>query len=303
MNTESKSFVKVFFAGCLWGTIGLFVKLMENAGSSAAYTSFVRLLFGFLLLVVLTLIFDGAKAFRIGKRTLISCILLGIVSQGLYNILYSRSISLNGMAVASVLLYTAPVFTGIMSALFFKEKLTATKCAALLVNVLGCVLTATGGKISGAGIALTGVLFGVGAGLTYAMIAIFGRIAMQEQSSPFAVATYNLLFGCIFVAIVSHPWTTVSAPLDAHILLIGLLYALIPTAAAYVLYFGGLSNIKQTSKVTVVASVELIVATGIGAFVFKEAVAVGNILGIALVLLSIFLFNIQKPLNKMSRTA
>ena len=50
MNSEYKSFIKIFITGCLWGTIGLFVKLMEEQGSSSSYTSFLRLLFGFILL-------------------------------------------------------------------------------------------------------------------------------------------------------------------------------------------------------------------------------------------------------------
>ena len=82
MDSELKSFIKIFITGCLWGTIGLFVKLMEAQGSSSSYTSFLRLFFGFCLLVLLTLFFEGPKAFLIGRRTLLSCILLGIVSHG-----------------------------------------------------------------------------------------------------------------------------------------------------------------------------------------------------------------------------
>lgn len=47
MKSEFKSFIKIFITGCLWGTIGLFVKLMEAQGSSSSYTSFLRLFFGF----------------------------------------------------------------------------------------------------------------------------------------------------------------------------------------------------------------------------------------------------------------
>lgn len=70
MDSEYKSFIKIFITGCLWGTIGLFVKLMEAQGSSSPYTSFLRLLFGFILLALMTLIIDGPKAFCIGRRTL-----------------------------------------------------------------------------------------------------------------------------------------------------------------------------------------------------------------------------------------
>ena len=293
MNSESKSFISIFISGCLWGTIGLYVKLMESAGSSAQYTSFIRLLFGLFLLTLMTIIFEGPKALLIGKKTLISCILLGTVSSGLYNILYSMSINTNGMAVASVLLYTAPVFTAVSSLILFRENISGAKWLALLVNILGCSLTATGGDLGSTHIVLSGVLIGIGAGFGYGMSAVFGRIAMEEKSSPYAVAAYNMLFGTLFVVLTSHPWATVTDPFNKKILLYGFLYALIPTALAYVFYFKALSKIKQISKVPVIASVELIVATLIGTFVFGETIRAGNITGVVLVLLSILLFSRQ----------
>ena len=298
MDSELKYFIRIFITGCLWGTIGLFVKLMEVQGSSSSYTSFLRLFFGFILLVILTLIFEGPKAFLIGRRTLISCLLLGIVCQGVFNILYSRSISMNGMSVGSVLLYTAPIFTSITSVLLFKEKLDLLKWFALLVNVVGCALTATGGDFSAAALAPLGILIGIGSGFTYALTAVFGRIAMREDSSPFAMAAYNVLFGCLFVALVSRPWQAVENPLNAKLLLSGLLFGLIPTALAYSFYFNGLSGITQTSKVPVVASVELVVATVIGVLAFAENMNAVRITGILLVLLSILLFSRKAALER-----
>ena len=291
MNSEFKSFTKIFITGCLWGTIGLFVKLMEGQGSSASYTSFLRLFFGFLLLAVLTLIIHGPKAFIIGRRTLISCILLGIVCQGIFNILYSTSISMNGMSVGSVLLYSAPIFTSIASLLLFKEKLNYHRWIALFANVIGCALTATGGDFSAEAVAPLGLLIGIGAGFTYGMTAVFGRIAMQEESSPFAVATYNLFFGCIFIALVRSPWQTVESPFAPKLLLYGLLFGLVATTLAYSFYFSGLSRISQTSKIPVVASVELVVATVIGLFAFNENITAIKIVGICLVFVSILLFS------------
>lgn len=291
MDSEFKSFIKIFVTGCLWGTIGLFVKLMEAHGSSSSYTGFVRLLFGSVLVAVLALAFGGLKAFRIGPKTLVSCILMGVVCQGTFNILYSTSISMNGMSVASVLMYTAPVFTSITCMLVFKEKMTGLKWLALLVNVAGCALTATGGNFSAEAIVPAGILFGIGSGFTYAMTAVFGKISMQEDASPFAVAAYNLFFGCIFIALVRRPWRTVEDPFDPGILLIGLLFGLIATALAYSFYFSGLSGITQTSKVPVVASIEPVIATIIGVIAFSESITAVRIIGIILVLFSIFLFS------------
>ena len=198
---------------------------------------------------------------------------------------------MNGMSVGSVLLYTAPVFTSITSMLLFKEKLNCLKWIALLINVTGCTLTATGGSFSAAAIAPIGLIIGVGAGFTYAMTAVFGKIAMQDEASPYAVAAYNLFFGCIFIALVRRPWITAADPFNIRLLVYGLFFGLIATAIAYGLYFSGLSKISQASKVQVVASVELVVATILGLLIFDERITVIKIIGIILVLLSIVLFS------------
>ena len=85
MNSAWKSYGCIFVAGCLWGTNGLFVKLMQGAGSTSAYTGFVRIALSLLILTVITLVKEGPKAFKISKNTLISCALLGLVCQALYN--------------------------------------------------------------------------------------------------------------------------------------------------------------------------------------------------------------------------
>ena len=84
---------------------------------------------------------------------------------------------------------------------------------------------------------------------------------------------------------------TVEKPFQAKLLLCGLLFGFVATALAYSFYFSGLSKIKETSKVPVVASIELVVATIIGVFAFSESMTFVKIIGILLVLLSIFLFN------------
>ena len=123
------------------------------------------------------------------------------------------------------------------------------------------------------------------------MTAVIGSIAMQEKASPYAVAAYNLFFGCLFIALAGRPWRTVEAPLNTKLLLYGFLFGLIATALAYALYFSGLSGIRQTSKVPVVASVELVVATIIGSYAFSEKITVIKGIGILLVLFSILLFS------------
>lgn len=292
MKTEFKSYACIFIAGSLWGTIGLFVKLMEQSGSTSSYTSFLRMGLGLVLLVAITLIKDGPGAFRIGKGTLISCILLGFICQAIYNLAYSNAVNAIGVALSSVLLYTSPIFTSITSFLFFHEKLGQRKLIALFINIIGCALTVTGGSFTGLSFAVSGLLFGIAAGFCYSLAPIFGRLAADE-GSPFAVSTYNFLFATIFLAVFTRPWSDVEDPLNLKLLAIGVGFALIPTALGYIFYFSGLKNITESSKVPVVASIETVVATMIGMVVFHEDLHLGNMIGILCVLGSIAIMNLR----------
>jgi drug/metabolite transporter (DMT)-like permease len=294
MKDLMKSYGCVFVAGSLWGINGLFVKLMQGCGSSSVYTGFVRIALSLLILIVITLVKEGPKAFKISRRTLISCMLLGLVCQGLYNFVYSSAINSLGVSFACVMLYMAPVFASVVSYFLFREKFGPNKYVAIGLNLVGCFLTVTGGHISGMSFAVSGLLFGLASAVCYSLSGIFGRIASGE-SSPYVVATYNFLFGAIFLAIGWHPWTTVANPLEPGILLYGFIYALVPTGIGYIIYFTGVSRIKESSKVPVVASVENVVAVLIGVLVFHEKVELGNLFGVLLVLSSIVIMNVAYP--------
>ena len=79
--------VLIFIAGCLWGSIGLFIRLMSDAGASAATISFLRMALAFVILLVVTVIRSGISAFRVSGRTLFFSAMLGLVCHGVYNVL------------------------------------------------------------------------------------------------------------------------------------------------------------------------------------------------------------------------
>lgn len=293
MNSDFKNYLYVFIAGALWGTVSIFVKSMQMAGSNNFYTSFLRVFIGFLLLSVLALYKEGFKAFKVNRQTLLSCILLGVFTQGFFNLAYSTSINYIGASLGAVLLYTAPLFTTIFSRILFKEKITFFKSLALLVNIFGCALTITGGHFTSITFNTKGVLIGIAAGFFYSLAAIFGRFT-AGQASSLVVTTYNFLFASIFLGLSLRPWHSVSAPLNSKLLFLGIGYAIIPTALAYLIYFTGVQRIKETSKIPIAASIETVSATLVGIFIFHESLGLGNIAGIALVLSSIVIMNIKK---------
>lgn len=292
MTTNGKSYLLILLSGCLWGTIGFFVKLLNEYNLPPGSISFIRMFGAFLIMVPLTLAIEGRHAFKISKKTLIICMLMGLICQAIFNLSYSISVNSVGVSLSSVLLYTAPIYTTIMSNIFFSEKITKVKVVALLLNILGCILTVTGGSISSNNLSFMGILSGLGAGLFYSTAAIFGKFA-TEDSKPLAVCTYNFLFASIFLMIVSKPWKELTLLLSPEVLPISLGYAFFPTVLSYMLYFNGLKTIKESSKVPILASIETVVATFIGFFVFHERIGLINTLGILIVLFSIYIMNIK----------
>lgn len=288
-STSVRGCPLVFLSGVLWGTVGLFVKELEREGSAPELTSLLRVLFAFLIMAVACCVKYGIKALVVDKKTLLACALLGLVCHGLYNIFYSLAVTLAGVSVSAVLLNIAPVFTLLFSALLFGEKLVWSKFLAIALNITGCVLTAANGQFDVRLLSLAGILCGVGAGLCYGLTAIFGRLA-AGKANPFIMSMYSYLFAVLFLALWSHPWRGV-VTLNSGILLWSFLYAMIPTSIAYVLYYQGVQSITESSKVPVIASVEAVVATGIGVALYQEQLGICSILGVALVLVSIVVMN------------
>ncbi len=290
MDSNIRKYALIMLSGILWGTIGLFVKVLDARGSTSEYTTFMRMFFAFLLLFAITLAKEGTASFRIGRNTLISCALLGFVSMSLNNLCYTNAVNRLGMSLAAAILYMAPIFTSIQSKLFFHEKVGRNKLIALAFNVIGCVLAATGGRLSLEGVSVIGLLFGIGAAFAYSTQNIFGRLATDE-ASPFVVATYNFFFAAAFTLVVARPFSTIDDPFDPQLLIWGLLFGLIPTTIAYLLYFAGIQGLTETSKVPVFCSLELVVATVLGAVLFSENLPPASLAGTALILVSIMLMN------------
>ena len=277
----------IFLAGVLWGGIGLFVKELSALGASPDVICTMRMFSAFVIMLAAALAKHGKRVILTDKKALLFCALLGIVSNGLFNISYTASIRINGMGIACVLMYTAPVFTAIASGIIFREKFSGLKFFALVLNIAGCILTVTGGNFSVSALNLTGLLMGLGSGFGYGMAAVFGRLAGSRTDSVIT-SMYSYFFASIFLCAVLRP-DIASVTGDVKILGWGVMYGLIPTALAYMLYYTGIKKIPDTSRVPVIASIEPVTAVLLGLVFYGEKLGAGNFTGVIVVLVSIAL--------------
>ena len=142
---ESKGFILkkaaflIVIAGVLWGGMGIFVRTLSPWGLSSLQITFIRCIVTSVLLILYLIITDR-NALRIKLRDIWIFLGSGILSILFFSVCYSSAIVLSSMPVAAVLLYTAPAMVTVMAAIFFREKLTAQKIAALVAAFAGCVL-------------------------------------------------------------------------------------------------------------------------------------------------------------------
>lgn len=290
---QRKGYFMVLIAGCLWGTNGLFINILHDLGVQSASVAFMRLGISAVLLIPLMFAMGGKKLFKIDKYGLLACLALGLFSQALFNYSYNEAVNNIGVAMAAVLAYTSPIFVCIMSRLFFKEKIGPVKVIALVVNVIGCALTVTGGNFTSVKFSVYGAGAAVLAGFLFALMTIISTTTTSYH--PLTILFYSFVFGAVSLAFIAKPWGAIAQAASLPLLVAAASYGLIATVGSYFIYLRGLAKKLETSKVPVVTSVETVVATCIGIFMYNEALGLVKLIGIGLVLFSIVIMNLVKP--------
>ena len=278
--------ISILAAGILWGMIGLFNRHLLAAGFTPRTIVMVRNFGGLILMTLLFLVMDR-RIFRIRLRHLPIFLGTGVVSVVLFTLCYFSCQAQSSLAVSAILLYTAPAFVMLMSALFFREKITKSKLLALAVAFLGCVAVSgiLGGSLS---VTATGLLFGIGSAFFYALYSIFARLGLRHYQ-PLTVTYYTFVCAGIASLFVDNPQTAVTLLISSPVILIlALGLVTVSTVAPFVLYTKGLSQI-ESSKASILASVEPVAAAVAGILAFGEPLTAGVALGLGCILISVYI--------------
>ena len=286
--TKSKATMCVLLAGALWGCISLFIRHLNAAGLSVLDISCVRMVVGALGMFAVILVVDR-RLLRIRLHDIWMFVGTGVISLTLFNVCYFTCMNISEASIAVVLLYTSPIFVMLMSAIFFKERVTGRKVAALVMTFSGCVLVAgiLGGAIQLSPLALA---MGIASGFFYATYSIFGRVALRRYDT-LTITFYTFLAGAIASLVLGDPVATAAvAAYDPSLLLWFLGLGVFCTILPYLLYTTGLKHL-ETSKAAIFATVEPLVGSLLGIFAYGESTGPLKIAGMLLILGAVVLAN------------
>lgn len=275
--------VCVLLAGVLWGCIGLYNRRLLGAGLGVETLVLVRNSGGLLVLGLLFALLDR-RVFRVQLRHLPIFLGTGVGSILLFTLCYFSCQQLCSLAVAAVLLYTAPAFVVLLAALLWKERLTGRKLLALLLAFLGCLLV-TGLWSGDLRVTVWGAALGVCSGLFYGLYSIFGRYALAHYG-PGTVTFYTFLFAALGALVFLRPAEVAAcfAAPDTAFAALGLI--LLGTVAPYLLYTRGLAGL-ESGKAAILASVEPVAAALVGVLAFGEPMDPGILGGLVCIVASV----------------
>lgn len=283
-------YIYVFLGAALWGIIGLFIEELFQAGFSSLQIVTLRVVSASVMLLVFVAI-TNTELLKINLRDTMSFVGTGIFSTVFFSWAYFTAIEEVSLSIAVILLYTGPAFVVILSRIFFGEPITSRKIGALALTLLGCMLVIKVFPVTADRISWYGIIVGLGSGFGYALYSIFGKHALKKYH-PLTVIVYTFVFASIVMLPVSGITISMTDLQSSHVWITILGLGFLPTALAYYLYTMGLSMI-ESGRASIAATIEPLVATLLGVFVFSEVLTAFQVVGMLLVLAAVVLIQFK----------
>lgn len=283
----NKYTVSTILAGILWGIISIFIKNLSLQGFSSLQIMLFRAIISAIILLIYLLI-KNKNLLKIKIKDIWMFIGTGVISLTFFSLCYFQTILNCGASIAVILLYTSPIFVLFLSAILFKEKITVIKILALLLTFSGCILVTGLGKTSS--ISIQNLFIGLCAGLGYALYSIFSRFALRKYNS-LTVTFYTFVFSGLSLLPICKI-TQIPSLFTQKTTILALGIAFFCTVLPYILYTYGLSGL-ETGKAAIFVTIEPLVGTILGFFLWHEEISFLKILGIILIFVAVILLNLQ----------
>ena len=284
---QTAGVVLALSAGVMWGIMGIFIRHFSSLGLGSLEIGQIRIFFA-LIATLVYLLLCHRDLLRIRLKDLWCFVGGGVLSVMLFCYTNFKAMQFIPISVATILVYTAPIFITLFSALLFKERITLKTVIALALSFFGCVLVCGiggGEKLSPLGIAL-----GLISGFVYSLYSIFSRFAINRGYRAWTITFYSFLL-CVLVGAIFCDWPSIGAVMSVPgnwLWAAGL--GVCCGFAPYTLYSLSLERIRS-SAASVLSSVDPVVATLVSVWVFNEPFGIGGVIGIIMVLSAILILS------------
>ena len=276
-------YIFVLLGAMLWGTTGTAQTFLPDNAHPFLISAGRSAVGGFSLLIFMVLLKKIKFSTWPWKYTLYAAICISV-----FQLLFFSSVRLTGVAIASVVaIGSAPVFSGIIEWLFFKQRPTRIWGFSTTFAIVGCIfLFLTKGEVT---IDPIGIGYSLVAGLIFAVYTMTSKKLLEKED---AIAVVAMTFSASAILLVPFYFlldtSWLSSPTNIGIIVY---LGLATTSLAYVLYGIGLRQIPASSALTL-SLAEPTTAALLGVVVVGEVLGMTSWIGIALLLGSIVILTL-----------
>ncbi|MFK5978308.1 MAG: DMT family transporter [Rhizobiaceae bacterium] len=273
----------LIFLSIIWGGAFFFVAVAVQVVPPLTVV-FLRVgVAAFALFIYLRI--KGEK-FLFQRPLLLAFLIMGILNNIIpFSLLFWAQTTISS-GLASILNATMPMFSIVVAHFMLAdEKMATNKFVGVILGLFGVVTLVGGGALQGENIAIFGMIACLGAALSYACAAAFGRrfrtINVSNSYLAFGQLTASTLMMIPVMLIVDRPWELPMPGVDVILAIVML--AIVSTALAYVIYFQLLASAGSVN----VALVTLLVPVSailLGTIFLNEILETRHYVGLALIL-------------------
>ena len=229
------------------------------------------------------------RQLAIGKRQMISLVVLGAVGYGGEAGLYFLGLERGSATAVTLIFYAYPAIVAVASVLRGREELGGALLAALGATSIGIVLLVLPG--GGLEITLAGVAFSLGAAFVFSGYLIFGEDILAA-SPALTGAAMTVLGAALFHMTISTVGGLVEAPDQSE--MVHLFAVAMCTAAAFIGLIGGLRLLGALES-ALILTIEPLAAAVLAALFLGEVVSPLQAVGGAFVLTGVGLRAFSRP--------
>ncbi len=202
MNSNSSTFSRGYFialsATVLWSFTGIMISyLSTNYQLPSLVLAFWRDLFVSFGMLVGLLVLSRAR-FHLSRGLWPFMILYGF-TLAVFNSMWTFSVQYNGAAVATVLAFSSPAMTAILSRLIFKEQFNRIKIISIILSIVGTLLVSGAMDPSVWALNPAGIIFGLLTGLFFAFYNLEGKHASDLSIDAWTALLYSFIIAAIFL--------------------------------------------------------------------------------------------------------
>ena len=194
----SRGYTIALTATVLWSTTGILISYLSKTFSLPSLVlAFWRDLFVSFGMIVGLLIFSR-PLFQLDRKHWGFMVWYGL-TLAIFNSMWTFSVQYNGAAVATVMAFSSPAMTAILSRIVLKEQFSRVKIFSILLSLAGIIFVSGAYDPAAWNLNPLGIIFGLLSGLMFAIYNLEGKHASDTHIDSWTALLYSFAWATVFL--------------------------------------------------------------------------------------------------------